>query len=122
MLKLLVVDDSVIQRTKVKNLLLSFHYEVLEAASGDEALKYLENNRPDCVLTDLLMPGMSGQDFIRQLKENRNSTPVIVMTADIQDSTRKQCLELGAAAIINKPFSGDQLMEALKTVFLNERA
>jgi two-component system, response regulator, stage 0 sporulation protein F len=99
---LLIVEDSWLSRRVICKILKEKGYEILEAASGPEALEILQSKSPDCILLDLLMPEMEGREVLKILREQGSKIPVIVITADIQKTTRSECLELGAIAVINK--------------------
>ena len=68
----------------------------------------------DCITTDLLMPGMAGGDFMESLRAEGIETPVVVVTADIQKTTREDCLRRGAFAVLEKPVDGDELRRAVE--------
>ena len=117
---ILVIDDSSLARASVRKLLAPEGHEILEATSGEEGLEMISRHSPDCILLDILMPGVSGMDILSRLHSEGSRTPVIVVTADIQDSVREKCLELGAFTVINKPLllktlSGT-IREALKEI------
>ncbi len=99
---LLIVEDSWLSRRVLCKMLKEKGYEIIEAASGPEALEILRSKSPDCILLDLLMPEMEGREVLKILREQGSKIPVIVITADIQKTTRSECLELGAIAVINK--------------------
>ena len=109
----LVVDDSSFQRKKICTALESNGYQVQAASNGQECLTMLESAPPDCIVLDLLMPEMGGIEVLEIMRERNLHIPVIVHTADIQDTTRQHCLDLGAVAFINKPFRADELLTAL---------
>jgi CheY-like chemotaxis protein len=111
---ILVIDDSNLARSAIRKILAPEGYEILEASNGEEGTKMLSQHAPDCILMDLLMPGISGLDILRQLNSTGSSTPVIVITADIQDSVRSKCLELGAFAVVNKPLLFETLLGTVK--------
>jgi CheY-like chemotaxis protein len=111
---ILVIDDSNLARGAIRKILTPEGYEILEASSGEEGQKMLSQHAPDCILMDLLMPGISGMDILTQLNSTGSSTPVIVITADIQDSVRSKCLELGAFAVINKHLLFETLLGTVK--------
>jgi len=100
---ILVIDDSSLARTSVRKILSPENYEILEATDGEEGLKMLSQHSPDCVIMDILMPKVSGIDVLTKLHSEGSSIPVIIVTADIQDSVREKCLALGAFAVVNKP-------------------
>lgn len=112
MSSILVVDDSDTSRALTSGLLGPAH-RVVEAASGPEALELLGSEGFDLVLLDLLMPGMSGTEVLEELKSAGNRVPVIVLTADIQDSTRDRVLGLGARGILVKPLWKGALDDAV---------
>lgn len=85
----------------------------VEAADGREGLEKVASEHPDCITIDLNMPTMNGIQFLSQLDGANGSAPVIVLTADIQEETRKQCSELGAAGFLNKPFSPETFQALL---------
>lgn len=103
MAQILVIDDSIYQRGQIRRALEPEGHELLEATNGREGLEMVDTSRPDCILLDLIMPETSGLEVLQILHDQRSNVPVIVLTADIQERTRQQCLELGATAFINKP-------------------
>lgn len=111
---ILVVDDSSFSRKATMKIITLLGYDTLAADGGEECLKMVKDYSPSCILLDMLMPGMSGQEILKKLKENYPHIPVIVQTADIQESVRDECLELGARAFLNKPPHRDELEEAIK--------
>ncbi len=118
MAKILIVDDSLFMRMQLKEILQNAGHQVVEAGGGEEGLKLAAGQSPDAIILDLLMPGLDGVAVLRKLREQGIQTPVIVHTADIQDSTRQQCLELGARAFLNKPPRPDELLAALAELHL----
>ena len=113
MAQILIIEDSTYQRSKICRVLQTEGYELLEAANGHEGLKMTVINTPDCILLDLVMPEMGGVEVLQVLHDQGTNIPVIVLTADIQETTRQQCLELGAMAFINKPVQQDKLRNAI---------
>lgn len=107
---ILVVEDTWLSRRVICKILKSAGYETLEATSGPEALLILDTHTPSCILLDLLMPEMEGREVLKILREKGCKIPAIVVTADIQASTRAECLELGAVAVINKMPNSDHLL------------
>ena len=117
MAKILIIEDSAYQRGKIRRALEGKGYELLETANGREGLEIAATNTPDCILLDLVMPEIGGVEVLRMLHSQASNIPVLVLTADIQESTRQQCLALGATAFINKPLREDELISAIKQVF-----
>ena len=106
MAQILIVDDSPFTRRQLKKALVALGHEVSEAGDGAEALAALDTQRPDIIFTDLLMPNMNGFeliDHLHQRTDGTENTPTVVLTADIQDSNRGRCEELGATTFLNKP-------------------
>jgi CheY-like chemotaxis protein len=114
MAQILIIDDSSLARASIRKILAPEGYEILEASSGAEGIESLSEHSPDCILMDLLMPGIGGMEVLQQLHSTGSSTPVIIITADIQTSVRDRCLELGAFAVINKPMLFETLPDAVK--------
>lgn len=113
----LIIDDSTYTRNKIRDVLMSEGYNVLEASDGTKGLEMVYSRTPDCIILDLIMPGIDGIKILKMLHDKGSKTPVIVVTADIQDSVRKQCMGFGAAAFINKPPREDELRGAVKKIF-----
>ncbi|MFO7728040.1 MAG: response regulator [Desulfonatronovibrio sp.] len=103
MARVIIIEDSVFQRTIIKRIVLEAGHEVLEAESGKEGLRKIEDYQPDLIFLDLLMPDIDGFQVLKVLKSKHNKTPVVVITADVQETTRQQCMEDGARVLVNKP-------------------
>jgi twitching motility two-component system response regulator PilH len=88
-------------------------YELLEAKDGVEGLAMAIEYKPDCIFTDLLMPKMDGFTLLKNLRQQHLQIPVIVVTADIQQTSKQICLQLGAKNILNKPPSAQDVLDAL---------
>ena len=115
--RILVVDDSALSRKRfLAKPLTSAGFEVVEAANGEEGLSALADNYFDCVITDLLMPVMDGFEFIEALNRQGLDAPVLVATADIQESSRQRIKEAGAAGFLNKPYTAETLIETVNQV------
>jgi len=111
--KILIVDDSVFQLKMLSDKAKEIGCEVITAKNGNEALEKITDENPDCVLLDLLMPEKSGIEVLEDLQALENKTPVIVVSADVQESIRSRCLELGAFDFINKPPKKNRLQETI---------
>jgi twitching motility two-component system response regulator PilH len=116
MTRVLVIDDSSFQRKIISSVLAAEGHEVISAQNGLEGLAYLAGDLPDLVVLDLLMPEMDGLEVLARMREQGVRVPVIVLTADIQDSTKERCIRLGAAMFINKPVKKDALSAAVREV------
>jgi len=114
MKSILVVDDSRAARSMIVDILKEDGYKVAEAANGKEALIKIQENEPDCLVLDLLMPEMDGIELLELLNKQKVKIPVIILSADIQDTTRNKCFELGVAGFVNKPIKmANELIEAV---------
>lgn len=113
MAKIIIVDDSWLARRGIMGMLKNEGHEIIEADNGINGISAVMETAPDCVILDLLMPELDGFGFLKQLKETNNTTPVIVMTADIQDTVKKKVMELGAFAFLNKPPNVDDLIDVV---------
>ncbi|MEO0854760.1 MAG: response regulator [Cyanobacteria bacterium J06648_11] len=101
---ILVTDDAAFTRRMIRKALVeNDEHVVIEASNGVECLEMLDSHSPDCILLDLLMPELDGYGVLEAVRDRGLKTPVIVLSADIQDSARKQCMELGAYAMLKKP-------------------
>ncbi|MDX8395040.1 MAG: response regulator [Mariprofundaceae bacterium] len=114
MAKILVTDDSNFLRRLTCRILEGAGHHTIEAINGAECLKYLEKDTPDAVFLDLVMPEVDGMAVLTSLKEQGHPVPVIVLTADIQDVVKEECLKLGAVSFINKPPKEDDVLHALQ--------
>ena len=114
---ILIIDDSSYQRTLLRDLLYGTGYHTVEAADGQEGLERMAEFNPDCIVSDLLMPRLGGLELLETLQERDSAPPVIIVTSSRQPGVRERCLELGAAAFLNKPLREDQLLSAVKQAF-----
>jgi two-component system, OmpR family, phosphate regulon response regulator PhoB len=109
---ILVVDDEPDIAAMVAYHLARESYRVRTVGSGPEALEAVERERPDLVVLDLMLPGMSGLDVLRELREREahESIPVILLTARREEDDRVEGLSLGADDYVSKPFSPRELV------------
>jgi twitching motility two-component system response regulator PilH len=114
--KILIVDDSKFQRNQVLKTLVAASFEVDQASNGKEALTKIQAQSYDLLISDLLMPELDGIGLLKQLQALQIKTPVIVVTADIQEPVKQECLTLGAKAFLNKPFDGEALLNSIKNL------
>ena len=116
--QVLIIDDSMLSRNMIKDILQPVGYKIHLATGGQDGIEKAFQIKPDCILLDLLMPEVSGFDVLQTLQSQLdNPIPVIVLTADIQDTSKKKCLEYGARYFLNKPPKQDILLETLDRLF-----
>lgn len=113
-IKILIVDDSIIARSGVKKLLIGSGFEIEEAKNGLEGYLKLKSGDYDLALLDLLMPEMTGYELLEKLKEEGVKTPVVALSADIQETTKSACFELGAAGFVCKPPQKEELLQSIR--------
>jgi DNA-binding response OmpR family regulator len=113
--KILVVDDKSELRTLLKSYLSQEGFEVVAAADGQEALYVARHERPDLIILDLMMPEMGGYDFMRVYSREAD-TPIIILTARLEENDRVLGLELGADDYVTKPFSMRELAARVRAV------
>ena len=113
---ILVVDDSSTTRSLIaSHLSESGDFDVVEAASGFEALKVLPTRKVDLIITDINMPDINGLELISFVRENPiyQHIPTMIITTEDSAEDRKRGMELGARAYVVKPFTMEQLQEAV---------
>ncbi len=114
------VDDSSFSRLQIGKVLKKGGHSVLAADNGNSALALLQTATPDLIISDLLMPDMDGFALLEALREQGNTIPVIMVTADIQKDTEAICLGLGAATLFNKPPDEEQLLTFIENALTKE--
>ncbi len=122
MAQVLLVDDSAFTRRVLKAALTGAGHEIAEAENGRVGLDVLKTISPDCIVLDNLMPIMEGHEFLAELRTSGSDLPVIVLTADIQSSTRDKYVAMGISAFLNKPVCKEKLVECVNGVLSEERS
>ena len=112
---ILAVDDEAGILRLIKLELSSQGFRVIVAGEGEEALRMTEQQRPDIVILDIVMPEMSGLEVMRRLRE-RTSVPVILLTAKDHDEDKVRGLEMGADDYLVKPFNPEELSARVRAV------
>jgi CheY-like chemotaxis protein/anti-sigma regulatory factor (Ser/Thr protein kinase) len=119
MATVLVVDDAAVDRKLVGGLLSKGHNLKVEfAATGEEALAQIAKLHPDLVVTDLVMPGMSGLELVAQIVEQSPQTPVILMTGKGSEEVAVKALKAGAASYVPKGALHQLLLNTVQDVLL----
>lgn len=114
--RVLVVEDEPKLARLVRSLLRADGYDVVAAATGEDALEMLDSVSPDLILLDLLLPGkVDGYEVCRQVRAS-SAVPVIMLTAKAQESDKVRGLDLGADDYITKPFSSQELLARVRAV------
>ncbi len=114
--RVLVVDDEESIRTLVEYNLAQAGFEVMTADNGDTALEIAVNERVDLLVLDLMIPGVSGLEICKRLRQAQISVPIIMLTARGEEIDRVLGLEMGADDYVTKPFSPRELVARVRAV------
>jgi len=108
--KLLIVDDALIMRMRIREIALQAGWEVVgEATNGSQAVELFRELRPDLVTLDIVMPQMDGVEALRKIREVEPQARVCMVSAVNQKEKLAECIKLGAIDFIVKPFEMAQL-------------
>lgn len=116
MANVLIVDDSSTMRKIISRSLRQAGLpvdDIYEAGDGIEGLNALSDKKVDLILSDINMPNMDGLEFIKQVRANGNTVPIVMITTEGGEDIIKEAISSGASASIKKPFTPDQLNEKL---------
>lgn len=118
MVTVLVVEDTASERELISSYLRDNGYNVINANNGKEALTKTMEQKPDVVITDVVMPGMSGFELCRRLKNSPNNgkLPVIACTSKNQEIDRLWGMKQGVDIYVTKPFTQEEIIRAVKSV------
>jgi CheY-like chemotaxis protein len=115
--RIAIVDDDPAIRSALTRLVRSLDYEPLLFDSAETFLDVLDAIAPDCVVTDVQMPGLTGIELLRTIRERRPDLPVVLITAYPSALGRDRALAAGAFAYLSKPFLADEFERCLAAVF-----
>lgn len=101
-----------------------YGYEVAEAGSAEEGLELLRSDSPDAVTVDLMMPGLSGVDLLKEKASDEGicDVPTLIVTAIGMEDQIREAVALGAETAITKPFSQGQLLEAIQSMMMDSKS
>ncbi|QBR03636.1 response regulator transcription factor [Paraburkholderia pallida] len=116
-----VVDDDPSVRSGLSDLLSSYDYDVEIFESGASLLEHASEAQPDCIISDVQMPGMSGVEMFLRLLSAGKYVPTIFITAYPTPELQRQAFASGACAFLNKPFMARELTAAISTAVRNVR-
>ena len=117
--RILVIDDDEMVRTFVRRALESSGYAVSVATNGYEAMVLFRQNKPDGVITDLLMPERDGIETILEIRRHAPEIPIVAISGGFNTMSSiylKTAEQLGAAAVLSKPFSIEQLVTTVESL------
>ena len=115
-IKVLIVEDEYAIRKFISINLKRNSFEVVEAASAEEALLLMESGMPDVAVLDIMLPGMNGYELCEKIREMDTRTAVIMLTAKGEDMDKVLGFEIGADDYIVKPFSPIELIARIKAI------
>jgi DNA-binding response OmpR family regulator len=113
--KILIVDDKANIRTMISDYLSEENFQVVSAENGQQALSVARQESPDLILLDIMMPRMDGYEFM-QIYRREHTTPIILLTARLEETDKVLGLELGADDYITKPFGMRELVARIRAV------
>ncbi len=116
MMKILIVDDSTANNILLENLFESYGYESYSVLESDSVLDAIHTYKPDIILLDIMMPGLTGFDILKLMKRHSINIPAIILTAYKNNDYEKQAKELGAVEYFSKPFNQKELIKTIKEV------
>ncbi|NJP11322.1 MAG: response regulator [Leptolyngbyaceae cyanobacterium RU_5_1] len=114
----LIVDDTLSEMELISHYLKESGYSVIGSISAKTALSQAIEQKPDVVITDVVMPGMSGFELCRNLKKHpaTENVPIIICTSKSQEIDRLWGMKQGADVYLTKPFTREQLLRAVQSV------
>jgi CheY-like chemotaxis protein len=112
--KILIVDDSRVSRMMIRGLFTTLcpEWDIIEAATGDEAVALASSARPDFITMDINMPGMNGFDAVRLIQQSNPTIRIAVLTANVQESSRDKAQKL-AVKFVQKPATPAAIQQAV---------
>lgn len=121
MKKVLIIEDDPMVR-QMTRMALAEQYICLEAADAESAYTLLDHERPDLILVDWVLPGLSGPNFFKRLRRDRElaAIPVVIVSARGEEQVKKAATELGVAGYLPKPFNVKALRELIARTIQKE--
>src|ERR687892_219180 len=123
MAKILIADDSITVRKVAERLLTDAGMEVALVSSGEEAVSWLQKERPDFIISDVIMPDKSGYDVCRFVRSQADlsMTPVLLISGVVNDEVNRQAQSCQADAVLKKPFQGTSLKDCVLELLAKRR-
>jgi CheY-like chemotaxis protein len=115
--QVLIVDDDPFIRMLVTDVLEMEGYTVRTAADGEAGLFEYTSLRPDCVVLDVMMPGLDGFEVLRRIRALEDTpVPIVMLTASTEPESTRSAWTVGADFFLSKPFEAEQLVEVLESL------
>jgi DNA-binding response OmpR family regulator len=118
-MKILVAEDDPLILRTIETRLKKDGHEVVVTSDGRSALQHIASDNPDLIITDIMMPYISGLEIIVAVKQASKKTPVIILSGMGQENTVLEAFKLGADDYITKPFSPNELSIRIKRLSLS---
>jgi len=118
---ILLVDDEIQLLSLLSDVLTKEGYQVISARNGQEAIYSARQGKPDLIILDIMMPEMDGYEFIRQHRRERD-TPIILLTAKVEEEEKVLGLRMGADDYITKPFSPRELVARIEALLRRSKS
>jgi DNA-binding NtrC family response regulator len=118
---ILIVDDELATRESLR-MILKRQYDLMLAASGEDALRMLETVQPDLILLDIIMPGIDGMETLKRIKEKNRKQQVVMITATKTVKTAVEAMKLGAFDYLEKPFDVNEITRVVEEATKKEAA
>jgi len=121
-MKILLIDDTLSLLDEVRDILAMEGHEVITATNGFDGLSKVSADKPDLIITDLIMPEMNGYKLIEKIKsiDKFKSLPIIVLSAQAAKENKEMAMKLDAKKYLTKPCSAIELIDAIEEVTANE--
>lgn len=111
--KVLICDDSLLVRKKLRDVLQDMNCEVVEASNGNEVVAAFKSSKPDIVFMDIVMPELDGLEALKQIKEYDEHAKVIMLSSTGTSAKLIQALKSGAIDFIQKPYTVEQIAKVI---------
>ncbi len=118
MVTILVVEDTPSEKELLSLYLQDGGYQIIQAENGKEALEKAINNKPDLIISDVVMPEMSGLELCRNIRKSSatQKIPIILCTSKNQEIDRIWGMKQGATAYVTKPYTKEEMLNTVKTI------
>ncbi len=116
--RVLIVEDEVNIVESLSFLLEREGFEVTSVLDGAQALSFIDENRPDLLILDVMLPGVDGYEILRKIRANAKlkDMPVVMLTAKMQQHDRRTAEQIGVNAFVTKPFSNAEVVSIVKNL------
>jgi len=124
-LKILIIDDNILNQKVVSFHLKKLNYEVIGVTNSKEAMDVFKNQSIDLIFMDIMLPGKNGYQITSEIREYEKTTgkminvPIVALTANTLDNDMDRCLVAGMNDYISKPFTADDLYRVINKLIIN---